>query len=372
MEILTLRSGSEKLAEYKRFIESHPKAHFMQGPEWGKVKSGWQWSAVIVRDSEGAIKGGVSVLIRKVPGLPYTLMYAPRGPVCDITSKPVITALLGGVKELAAKHHVYLFKIDPDIPVSDTGFISLMQSLGFKRSEGGKNFEDIQPRFVFRLNVEGKTEEQMLAHFHSKWRYNIRVAIKNGVEVKVCDKSALSEFVPIMRETGSRDGFATRPQSYFEGMLEAFGEEARLYMAYYQGKPVAGTIALHYGDKVWYLYGASANEYRNVMPNYLLQWEMIRWAVQTGCKIYDFRGVSGDLSESNPLYGLYRFKKGFNGDFTEFTGEFDLVLNKPVAFTVNHGVKLVKELRHLTNRRHKVEHKTAEEAKTAEKAEKTE
>ncbi|MFR4993950.1 MAG: peptidoglycan bridge formation glycyltransferase FemA/FemB family protein [Oscillospiraceae bacterium] len=47
--------------------------------------------------------------------------------------------------------------------------------------------------------------------------------------------------------------------------------------------------------------------------------------------IYDFRGVSGDVSEDNPLYGLFRFKQGFGGDFTEFVGEMDLVLS-PVIY----------------------------------------
>ena len=81
------------------------------------------------------------------------------------------------------------------------------------------------------------------------------------------------------------------------------------------------------------------------MPNYLLQWRMIQWAVETGCRIYDFRGVSGDLSEDNPLYGLYKFKKGFGGEFTEFVGEMDLVLNKAVYFAVEHGTNVLKELR---------------------------
>ena len=81
------------------------------------------------------------------------------------------------------------------------------------------------------------------------------------------------------------------------------------------------------------------------MPNYLLQWSMIQWAVECGCRIYDFRGVSGDLSEDNPLYGLYKFKKGFSGDFVEFIGEMDLVLNRPVYFAVEHGTSVFKELR---------------------------
>ena len=100
---------------------------------------------------------------------------------------------------------------------------------------------------------------------------------------------------------------------------------AQIFLAEYQGQVISATLALILGKKTWYLYGASSNDYRNVMPNYLIQWEMIRWAQEQGCTVYDFRGVSGDLDESNPLYGLYRFKKGFNGDLIEFVGDWDRV-----------------------------------------------
>jgi lipid II:glycine glycyltransferase (peptidoglycan interpeptide bridge formation enzyme) len=81
------------------------------------------------------------------------------------------------------------------------------------------------------------------------------------------------------------------------------------------------------------------------MPNYLLQWEMIKWAKESGCTLYDFRGISGDLDPSNPLYGLYRFKKGFNGSYTEFIGEFDLVFDALMYKLWDKGLPLVKKLR---------------------------
>ena len=81
------------------------------------------------------------------------------------------------------------------------------------------------------------------------------------------------------------------------------------------------------------------------MPNYLLQWEMIKWALESNCNVYDFRGVSGDLDENSPLYGLYRFKKGFNGDFTEFVGEMDLVFKPCIKLAIDKGGKIYKALR---------------------------
>ena len=107
---------------------------------------------------------------------------------------------------------------------------------------------------------------------------------------------------------------------------------------------IAGTLAILYGDKVWYLYGASSNEHRNLMPNYLLQWSMIQWAIENNCRVYDFRGVSGDISEDNPHYGLYRFKKGFGGDFTEFVGEYDHVIRKLSWLIAEKGALAYKSL----------------------------
>ena len=335
----------DTLQEYEAFVQSHPKGNFAQSYLWGKQKPAWIWKAIAVRGEDGAIKGSMAVMIRKMPMVGRTLMYACRGPVCDLDDRETFAQLLEGAKALAKEYKSYVIKIDPDVSSENTAFAEMLRSFGFRSKEGGKNFEAIQPKYVFRLDVAGKTEEEVQAGFHQKWRYNIRVAQKKGVEVKICGQEMIPAFADLMLTTGVRDGFVTRQPEYFAAMLENLGEHCRLYMAFHEGQPIAGTLAIHYGDKVWYLYGASSNEHRNLMPNYLLQWCMIQWAVEKGCRVYDFRGVSGDVSEDNPLYGLYRFKKGFGGDFTEFVGEMDLVLNKPVYTFVEKSTSIFKELR---------------------------
>ncbi len=324
MEFLDLNNASQ-VAEYEAFVQSCPKCNFSQSTMWAKVKTDWNFEAVIVRDKEGNIEGTIAVLVRPVPLFNSKMLYSPRGPVCDIHNKDIMKRLMDGVNELAKKHKAYIFKIDPDVKSDDEEFAKICKNIGLTLPTQSKNFEGIQPRYVFRLYLEGRNEEELLASFHQKTRYNIRVALKKGVEVKIEDTSKVEDFYNIMLETGIRDNFVIRNAAYFKRLLDSLGEHARLYMAYLDGKAIAGTIAIHYGDKVWYLYGASSDSYRNVMPNYLLQFEMIKWAVEKNCRVYDFRGVSGDISEDNPLYGLYRFKKGFNGEFTEFIGEMSVI-----------------------------------------------
>lgn len=336
---------TENLAEYEDFIASSSKGHFMQSHLWAGVKPAWNWEGVFTRGGDGRINGALSVLIRRVPGLPLTFMYGGRGPVCDMNDREVLCALLDGARMLAKKYRSYMLKIDPDIPVSETGIAGTLTGLGFRKKAESKNFEGIQPRFVFRLPIEGKTEDDLFLAFESKTRYNIRLALRKGVEARICGKNALDDFTMLMSTTGERDHFIVRNKVYFEKLMDSLGEHARLYMAYYNGRAVAGTLAIAYGDKVWYLYGASSNEYRNVMPNYLLQWEMIKWAVSLGARIYDFRGVSGDLSEDNPLYGLFRFKKGFGGEFTEFAGEFDYLFKPLAAILLENGQRLYRTAR---------------------------
>ena len=325
------------LDEYEAFVQGHPKGHFAQSVLWAKQKPAWDWKAIICRDEAGKIKGSIAFLIRKMPVVRKRMMYACRGPVCDLDDRATFGELMAAARILAKEEKAYVIKIDPDVPSGNTEFAKLLTDFGFRTRDTGKNFEAIQPKYVFRLYLNGRSEEELMASFHQKWRYNIRLAVKKGVEVRLCGKEMVPDFARIMVETGVRDNFATRPPEYFAAMLDNLGDKCRLYMAFHEGQPIAGTLAIHYGDKVWYLYGASSNEHRNLMPNYLLQWNMIQWAVETGSRVYDFRGVSGDLSEDNPHYGLYRFKKGFGGEFTEFMGEYDYVLNRLSYFIAEKG-----------------------------------
>ena len=201
----------DNLAEYEAFVQNHPKGHFAQSSLWAKQKPAWTWRAIICRGKDGKIKGSIAFLIRKMPVVRKKMMYACRGPVCDLTDRETFEELMEAAKRLAKTEKAYVIKIDPDVPSSDTDFAKLLTDSGFQTRDTGKNFEAIQPKYVFRLYLNGRTEEELLASFHQKWRYNIRLAVKKGVEVRICGKEMVADFARIMVETGVRDNFATRP-----------------------------------------------------------------------------------------------------------------------------------------------------------------
>ena len=312
----------ESMKEYKKFLEGHERCNFQQSLEWAEVKKPyWKPKVILAEDDEGNIVGSLCVLIRKMP-IFGNIMYSSRGPVCDIHDISVMKQLTDGAKELAKKYNAMVLRIEPDILSSDQIFRDVVTNLGYKIKDDAKDFKDeIQPRYVFRLDIKGKTEEEVMAVFKQKWRYNIRLAERKGVTVKEGTRDDLKDFHKIMVETGKRDGFITRPLEYFEKMYDCLGDHMKLLMAYYDGEPISGVIPIFYGNKTWYLYGASSNKHRNLMPNYLLQWEMIKMAIARHDDVYDFRGVSGVVDENHPQYGLYRFKQGFGATFTEFVGE---------------------------------------------------
>lgn len=313
----------------KEFLQTNSKTNFMQTPEWAKVKTEWENEFIEVKDENGKIKGTMSILLRKVPLINRYIMYAPRGFVCDIYDKETLRELTQKATEIAKKYKAFIFRLDPDVLQSDEKFKNIIQELGYKTKSNIKNIDQvIQPKYVFRLNVKDKTEEELLKSFESKTRYNIRLATKKGVTTREGTRDDLKIFYNIMKTTGSRDNFFIRPLSYFEKIYDTMGpERVKLIIAEYENEPIAAVFPILYGNKVWYLYGGSSNKHRNLMPNYLLQWEMIKWAVNNKCDWYDFRGVSGFKSENDPQYGVYKFKKGFNPELMEFIDEMYIIYN---------------------------------------------
>lgn len=347
MEFLDF-SSSKQQNEYESFVENHTLGGFTQSLSWCYVKENWKHEAIIIRNEQHVIIATMLVLIKKIPILGTAFLYSPRGPVCDFQDKTVLSELLEGIKSLAKKYHAYLFKCDPYILSSDTASIQALSELGF-RYEPQSEEDTVQCRSNYVLNIQGLTEEEVFERFHRKWRYNIRLAERKGVVCKMYDKTqildfAMNDFYRLMMETGERDGFSIRSKEYFLSMLHHLGAHCRLSLCYYQGVPVSGAIVTQHAGKTCYVYGASSNSARNVMPNYLMQWRMIQWAIANGDSLYDFQGIPHYDDESHPNYGVYRFKKGFNGEIVEYAGEFDYVFSPVRKKLVDFLYRTVKRL----------------------------
>ncbi len=325
--------------EEMAFLENSLTGSFTQSPYWKDVKESWIHEHVTTRNADGKIDGMMLLLIKEIPMVHTTFMYAPRGPVCDF-NPDVLNRLFEEVKKVQKKYHSFMLKIDPMIDTNDQTAINNLCALGFNYHSEKAGYDTIQCRENYVLDIGGKTSEEVFNGFKAKYRYNIRLAERKGVTCRVCGAECLDDFCRLMAETGERDGFSIRTKEYFEKMLSSMDGHCRLYMCYWEDKPLSGAIAVNYAGKTCYVYGASSNEYRNLMPNYLMQWSMIQWAVETGCYLYDFQGIPYYNDETHQNYGVYRFKQGFNGRILIYAGEFDYIFRPAMMKTVQLALKM--------------------------------
>jgi len=314
-------------AAWDSFVASSEKPHIFQTWGWGelKVRTGWRAHRLVV-ERDGAWRAGLSLLERPLPWRGRCFMYAPRGPLWAADSfDRDVAGLLAGAREFARSRGAVFLKIDPDIPTPEERIAGLLRADGFSPAPETGGFSGVQPRTVFRLDIS-LPEEDLLCRMDQKTRYNIRLAERRGVTIRPCaDPGDVAAFYKILVGTARRDGFLIRPEKYFQDIFTLLGsrDQAHFVLAEREGRPIAGALALTVGPLCWYAYGASADEGREHMPNHLVQWTLIRWAKSRGCRVYDFRAVPTRPDPKDPLYGLFRFKKGFNGELVNFIGEFD-------------------------------------------------
>jgi lipid II:glycine glycyltransferase (peptidoglycan interpeptide bridge formation enzyme) len=314
-----------------------PKAHALQSWVWGEFKSRWGWSAsrYLLTIAEGSWEplAAVQVLKRKLPRLPFSILYVPKGPALDYNDGPLRRVVLSELESLARRERAIFIKIDPEVVKSwgleperpspiGSKFVKELKQRGWRFSA-----EQIQFRNTVEIAVQ-RPEEELLAAMKSKTRYNIRLAGRKDIVVRPGTPDDLAVIGEMYRETAVRDGFAIRPLDYYLDIWHAFYDAgmAQPLIAEYEGDPVAAVVLVRYGSRVIYMYGASTDKERSRMPNHLLQWEAIRWAQSQGAEIYDFWGAPDEFVETDRLWGVWRFKDGFNGQVVRHIGAWDFVI----------------------------------------------
>ncbi len=301
------------LAEWNQFLEGHPNAHILQTGEWGELKGGFGWEAVRVVSGDV----GLQILFRKLP-LGFTIAYAPK-PVISNQSSVIGEQFWKEVDSVCRKHRAVFLKIEPDLWEDSPTFALRNTQYGIRKSP-----HNIQPPRTIIVDIRG-SEEEILARMKQKTRYNIRLAEKKGVTVRAWDD--IPAFHRMMLITGGRDQFGVHSLEYYRRAYELFHPTgmAELLVAEFEGKPLAALMvfARPSGRRAWYMFGASTDEHRNLMPTYLLQWEAMKWARAKGAEEYDLWGVPYEdeaALEANfetrrdGLWGIYRFKRGFGGE----------------------------------------------------------
>ena len=335
---------------------------FLQTPFWCQFKSrhGWTYKRfkLEVTYAEQTNIAEVSVINRSFAGGRFSIAYIPLFPKLPFETQEIspqdqtiefanlLHDIAFALKSELPKNTIAI-RFDPDVDFDSVEeraeynhgirIISFADRLGLK-----KNHVDIQPPDTTLVDLTG-TEEEILSRMHQKWRYNIRLAQKKGVVIKrysgndINLSSKIDRFYELTKETNARDGNSSHAKDYYLDLIKSSAQEidegkdvplVSLYIAEHEGDEIAAIMTLFSRDEAVYLYGASSNNKRNLMPNHLLQWTAMMDAKSYGSKYYDMYGMPPDgENEHHPMHGLYMFKANFGGRIIHRIGSWDIALN---------------------------------------------
>jgi lipid II:glycine glycyltransferase (peptidoglycan interpeptide bridge formation enzyme) len=221
-------------------------------------------------------------------------------------------------------------KVEPSLP-DDAASRALLAGLGLRESA-----HRVQPASTVVVDLTAEPAE-ISARMKPKWRYNAGLAARRGVTVRAGSLDDVPAWYSLMVATGRRDGFAVHSEEYYRQFLWLMGPLARLLLAEHEGRLLGGIVATAFAGEGIYMYGASADEGRSLMPNHLLQWEAMLWARQAGCRTYDLWGIPDEAGRTDgeapgesddgtaALTGVFRFKSGFGGRVVRSVGAWDRV-----------------------------------------------
>jgi len=428
-----LRLKNIEKEEYDNFVKDHKtKSHFLQSLSWGEFakakKNLTPYYLGLVNEKEEIV--GATLLLEKKLPMNYTYFYAPRGYVIDFKKKELLREMTKKIVEFVKSKKAIFIKIDPDIIIKEYNYLNeeveldnsheeifkTLKELGYKHQGFTKNFETMQPRYSFRIDLKQDLED-IENHFSKTTKQRIAKSLKLDTEVVIGNKKDLKEFYHLMTLTENRKDFISYTEDYYETLYEIFNgnknSKATLFLGkvhmtktinalekslkeinnqisilpidnlsksaknklneltkqkeniqneidkYNEYKKEYGndiTLSAHmiisYGNKAWVLYAGNHNILSETYVNYNTYFEHIKYCKDMGIEIYDQFGTIGDLSKDNPRLGLHEFKKKFGGDYVEFIGEFDYITNHFMYFVFT---KLVPIYRNLIRKKSKKE-----------------
>ena len=316
--------GESKKDEYNTIV-NHP----LQSYEWGEFRKKTGVKVIrrgLVRNNK--IVDGFTLTLHKIPRTKLYIGYLPKG------NQPT-QELIDELKRIGKENNCIFIQLEPNVRNDQSSVI------GYKSLRPAAH--PLFTKYTFVIDLK-KSEQELLATMHQKTRYNIRVAEKHKVKVvEDNSKESFEHYLKLMLETTSRQGFYAHTPSYHRHLFETLANSQR---------PTANSLSYHllnatyvppatrhpqtltswvlfvFKDTIYYPYGASSREYREVMASNLIMWEAIKFGKKLGLKYFDMWGALGPEPDKNdPWYGFHRFKEGYGGELVEFVGSYDLVIN---------------------------------------------
>lgn len=334
---------ADSLSNWDEIILKLPEVHLLQTREWSEIKApvGWSPLPYIWENKNGKLVAACLILKRRIRIMPVfletSILYAPKGPLLDWNDKPLVEQVFNDLKNITKQEKSFFIKIDPDVIYGkglpgtkeeiehDAGINCMVQLklLGWVFS-----ISQIQYRNSIIIDLR-QTNEQILESMKQKTRYNIHLAEKKGVVVREGSIKDSAMLYKMYAETSLRNGFTIRERKYYERVWKILYKAGMLefLIAYYNNIPIAGLILFHFGKRAYYFYGMSSVTHREMMPTYLLQWEAIKKARKLNCTVYDLWGAPDNFNDSDPLWGVFRFKEGLGGQVIRTIGAWDYSTN---------------------------------------------
>lgn len=318
---LTIKILSQKPENWDS-VATHP----LQSWEWGEFRKKMGIDVVRIGGFLGeTLTDGWQITFHKLPMLPFTVGYFPKGP------KPT-PEMMEALKKIGKAKNALFIQLEPNLIKTDT-----RPPASLTASQGGLTTDNhfvpshhpLFTKYTFVLDLT-KSEEELTKAMHSKTRYNIKVAEKHNVTTaESSTEDAFKEYLRLSDETTKRQGFYAHSQTYHQTMWETLSKSgmAKLFTAAYEKETLAAWIIFAYGDTIYYPYGSSSRNHREVMAPTLLLWEIIQWGKKNGYKKFDLWGALGpEADENDPWFGFHRFKVGFTPTLVEYVGSYDLII----------------------------------------------
>ncbi len=344
---------------WNHIISRLPDPHFLQTYEWGQVKAKYGWVpyyAVWTEDGKFSVSSNdqlpstkvvaAALILKRTAFRRFSIFYAPKGPLMDWTNESLRKRVLDDLQSFAKKQGAIFLKLDPDVvlgrgvpasvdEVTENSGQAVMSEL--RRRGWVESSDQIQFRNTVMVDISA-SEEDILMRMKQKTRYNVRLAEKKGVTVRVGTQEDLPALYKMYAETSIRDGFVIRDEEYYMAVWKTFMSSSASsfvtrpsslpLIAEVDGEAVAAIFLFMFAGRGYYVYGMSRNAHREKMPTYLLQWAAMKHAKANGCLTYDLWGAPDVFDESDSMWGVYRFKEGLGGDVVRTLGAYDFAPSK--------------------------------------------